>query len=158
MCFISILRALHISKNEDTASDHEASSESTKRQGDGGGWNLYSWESEITSLISIKECKDFSPPLVVCFFNRGRHVTAGLLSPLFHLLYSPPFFPSQRTLSSVSISLCILLLLHATRAQLLAQHILGESSPFLNSLHSFKLTHTDARDGRWCHLIEKLLA
>lgn len=79
--------------------------------------------------------------LPVRFFNQGRHVMT--FSPLFYLLYSPPFFPSKNFELSKHISLHPLaLLLHANRAQLLAQHILSESPPFLNSLHSFKLTYT----------------
>lgn len=162
------MRALHISKNgDDTARSHEASSESTtsrKRQEDGGGWNLYSWESEITSLISIKECKDSSPPTASSIEN----VTWLLLSSTFFIRPSLPshLFSPQRSFElGKHISLASsCLLLHVTRAQLLTQHILGESppSPFLNSRCIRLSWHTRAStvDGRTLgeRLTEKLLA
>lgn len=85
-----------------------------------------------------KRVQGLSSPLQ----SRERHV-AWLFPPFFHLLYSPFFYP-QRTLSTVSISRCILLYLLSARGASYSAH----SPPIcraLNSLHSLRVATRAAR-------------
>lgn len=120
---------------------------------------MYSWESEITSLISIKECKAHrarsSPSPVRLLFNRECHV--AFLSSKPRLPYSSLLFPFKKALSSVSISLSILSP-HVARDEPATQHILGESAGPLNSLHSFRLTHASALDGIAARMFDRKIA